>query len=203
MNEILAFFATIAEVILSLGYPGILIALLIEGIGIPFPGDAFLIFYGFSAASGKIQVAPAWIIAMVGYFAGTTCAFLIARRLGDKLLNNLEHFRFLNSVNVRAATNMMSRYRLLLLAPGRLLPGIRAIASYAAGISQVDFPHFLVYTCIGSGMWTSLWFTLGYWFGENMNEILHTAQTSLTYVSLGILALLIGLWFIRKRFGRV
>lgn len=193
----------IAQAILALGYPGILIALLIEGVGIPFPGDAFLVLYGFAAANGKMYFPLVWLIATIGYFAGTTCAFLLARQVGDRLLDKLYRFNFVNTDGVRNATSMMSRYSLFLLAPGRLLPGVRAIASYAAGVSQVDLSRFLAYTCIGSAMWTLLWLSLGYWFGENMNLIIRTAQTSLGYISLGMLACLLGYWLIRKKFRRV
>ncbi len=203
MKSILDLLGAIAQALLSLGYPGILIATIIEGIGIPFPGDAFLVFYGFAAAEEKMSFGAVWIISIAGYLIGTTIVYLLSRHLGDKLLLYLGKFSMMNQRNVRHATGMMNRYSLWILAPGRLLPGVRAIGSYAAGISHIDLSRFLIYTSIGAAMWSLLWISLGYWFGENMNFIIHTVQTSFVYITLGLLAIALGFWLIRRRLGRV
>jgi membrane protein DedA with SNARE-associated domain len=202
LTSLFALSATIAQALFSLGYPGVLIALMIEGAGIPFPGDAFLVFYGFAAAEGKMHFALVWMIAIIGYLIGTTSVFLLCRSLGDQLIEQLGKYNLMSPRNVRQATGMMNRYSLLVLAPGRLLPGIRAIGSYAAGISHIDFSRFLLYTSIGAAMWSLLWISVGFWFGENMSIVMHTVQTSFVYITLGILLIIAGFWFIRRRFYR-
>ena len=202
MQSVLSWFNSLGHIIVSLGYPGILIALIIEGLGLPFPGDAFLVFYGFYASQGKLNLIGVLVIGISGYLVGSTIAFILSQSWGHTLVTRLEGFGIINRASMTRTTNLIDKYGAILLIPGRFLPGIRSISSYAAGICRMDFYPFLIYTTISACMWCSLWVFLGYWFGENVKLVLHTVQSSLLYITLGVVIVGASVWFIRRKSDR-
>ncbi|QQE78610.1 DedA family protein [Alicyclobacillus sp. SO9] len=194
--EMLDWFGHLAESVLAIGYPGILIALVVEGLGLPFPGDAVMAFYGIAAAKGNFPFLGVLIVSIIGYMIGAIAAFYLSRQFGSRLLDRIAQMPLLNQRSMRRTTDLMDRYGPLLLIPGRFLPGVRSVSSYVAGALNMDLQPFLVYTGVGVSLWCAAWVAVGYWFGENLDTVLHFAQHSLAYLTgAGLLAVfVVWLW---------
>ena len=65
---------------------------------------------------------------------------------------------------------------------GRFVEGVRQAVGVIAGISEMTFPRFLMFTLIGSVLWVTTWATVGEVAGDHITTISHYA----TYVALGI-----------------
>lgn len=191
-------FHSISSSIVALGYVGIWIALLIEGLGLPFPGDAFLAFYGFSAAKGKMNLTGVIFISVLGYLFGTSLAYIASHNWGMNLTRKLNQWGILQNEHMERTVEFIEKYGAILLVPGRFLPGIRSLSSYAAGLCRMDFRWFLLYTGIGACLWCSLWILCGYWLGENLKYIMQSVQSTILYISGGIALLLIAYWSFRR-----
>jgi len=195
----LHWFGTIADELLSWGYLGVFAALVIEGLGLPFPGDAVMAFYGFAAAHGQAHAGGVIGFSIVGYMAGTVFAYRVSHQYGAGLFDRIGSRFLLDHRSMTRASRLIDQYGPWLLIPGRFLPGVRSVSSYVAGASHMEFQPFLVYTGIGASLWCATWVGLGYWFGENMDVVLHAVQSSLAYVTGAGLVLLLALWAYRRR----
>lgn len=192
----LEWFGSLAQTVIAIGYIGTFFALFVEGLGLPFPGDAVMAFYGFAVAEGRFNLWGVIAISVLGYVCGTSICYVISRKYGPKLLNR---FQFLSHGNMMRTTSMIDRFGPLLLIPGRFLPGVRTFSSYAAGMYRMEIRAFLTYTVIGVALWCSAWVMLGFWFGENMKVIMQSVQSWLGYFTLGTITLATIYWLIRKR----
>jgi membrane protein DedA with SNARE-associated domain len=192
-------FGWMADSVLSLGYVGVFLALVLEGLGLPFPGDVAMAFYGFAAARGDVHLGAVMGCSLVGYMTGSTIAYTVSRKFGGHWLDTMSHRMLLNQRSIMSTSGLIRRYGAWLLIPGRFLPGVRSVSSYVAGISRMDFQAFLLYTGIGAALWCAGWVALGFWCGEHLTAVLHGVQSSLAYVLAGVLVALVGfLWYRRK-----
>lgn len=188
-----------AEAIIALGYFGTYLALLIEGLGLPFPGDAVMALYGLAAANGKFHLGPLIFISIAGYLTGSLISYGVSRLFGSAYLEKWTSAHMMNFRSFERTTSMLNKYGPLLLVPGRFLPGVRSVSSYVAGAVRMEFPAFFLYTGIGVIAWCAGWILLGFWFGEHVTSILHTTQSYMLYLTGAAAVLMAGAWVWRRR----
>jgi len=172
--------------LLLLGYPGTYAAMVMEGLGLPFPGDVFLAFYGYAIALGTMRAPAVFSLSALGYFTGVTIVFLLTRRFESLLLNPLYRLHLLNETRLQHTGGLLDRYAWLVLIPGRFLPGIRSLSTYAAALSEMPYATFALYSIVGSMVWCGAWLAFGYWFGENMDEMMKHVQSGLSWITVAI-----------------
>lgn len=196
----LDWFGHLTQTIFAIGYPGVIIALIVEGLGLPFPGDAVMAFYGIAAARGSLNFWGVLVFSVIGYMIGATTAYALSWRYGGRVLDRILDLPLFNQRSLRRTTSMIDRYGPLLLVPGRFLPGVRSVSSYVAGLAHMELQPFLVYTGIGVALWCAAWVSIGYWFGEHLKPILHFASSSLAYFTgAALLSLFIVLWWRQRQ----
>ena len=74
---------------------------------------------------------------------------------------------------------------------GRVVPGVRSLISIPAGVSGMDLRVFLVYTTLGSVVWTSLLTFAGRLLGRNYEQVEHVIGPISTAVVVGIVLILV------------
>ncbi|WDL95456.1 DedA family protein [Alicyclobacillus sp. ALC3] len=196
----LQWFGTFTHHVFALGYPGIALALVIEGLGLPFPGDAVMVLYGYAAAQGHFTFVGTVACCVAGYLIGTGVAYWVSYHFGPELGRFVNHFPVFNKRTMMRTTRLIDRYGALLLIPGRFLPGIRSVSSYVAGFGRMDFRPFLIYTGISAILWCGGWVAAGYWFGENAQLMMHTLQTYFAYIA-GVVIFGLIVWWLARYSG--
>ncbi|MDQ0190065.1 DedA family protein [Alicyclobacillus cycloheptanicus] len=191
-------FGALARDIFALGYPGIALALIIEGLGLPFPGDAVMVLYGYAAAEGHFALPGVILCSIAGYLMGTSVAYWTSYYYGPELGRLVDRLPVFNKRSMMRTTRLIDKYGAFLLIPGRFVPGIRSVTSYVAGFSRMDLRLFLLYTGISACLWCSTWVAAGYWFGENATLMMHTLQSYFAYI-VGIGALVGLIWWLARR----
>jgi membrane protein DedA with SNARE-associated domain len=199
---LLQWFGTLADSVLTLGLVGVYLALLIEGLGLPFPGDAALAFYGFAAAEGRFHLGAVWLFGTLGYITGALIVYGLSLRYGAAWLDRFANVPLFNARSMMRTTRLIDRYGPLLLVPGRFLPGVRSVSSYVAGLTRMDFRMFLIYTGIGVTLWCFAWIGLGYWFGDHMKVVIQLIQSWLTYATGAVLLIGGSIWMYRRKYAR-
>ena len=59
----------------------------------------------------------------------------------------------------------------LLVVVGRFVEGVRQLMAVTAGISDMSFREFMLWTSLGAVLWTGVWLTLGYVAGGHVDAI--------------------------------
>lgn len=152
-------------------YEGIFLAALIETVIPPIPTLAIFPTAGFLASQQEISlfgVIPMIILGAAGATIGTSVIYLIALKLGRTvLLRYLKNFR-ISEKKLERVEIWFEKYGDKAVLIGRLVPVMREMISVPAGLLKMKIPKFILFTFIGSCIWSSITILAGYYFGEAM-----------------------------------
>ena len=152
-------------------YEGIFFAALIETIIPPIPTLAIFPTAGFLASQQGIPlfgVIPMIILGATGATIGTSVIYLIALKLGRTvLLRYLKNFR-ISEKKLERVEIWFEKYGDKAVLIGRMVPVMREMISVPAGLLKMKIPKFILFTFIGSCIWSSITILAGYYFGEAM-----------------------------------
>jgi membrane protein DedA with SNARE-associated domain len=159
-------FDWIVSLIDKAGYVGIALLMLLENIFPPIPSEVIMPLAGFSAAKGTLSFAGVVISGTIGSLAGAYFWFLIGRWIGPKRLKQFagRHGRWLtlHPDEVERARAFFARYQIAALFLGRLIPAIRSLISVPAGVNCIPISTFLLWSSLGTALWTLLLASAGY-----------------------------------------
>jgi membrane protein DedA with SNARE-associated domain len=173
---------SILDIIYRLGSPGIVIAMVLEGLGVPFPGDIVMAGYGFLAAKGHFPFMTVYLASILGCWVGSWVSFYLGKRYGISFLHKFGRIVLMTETHIRHSQELSRNHAMLILTLGRFLPGVRTVSSYVAGIGEMDWAAFLLLSLLGFGLWCFTWVGIGYWVGDHWQEIVHTINTYLLLV---------------------
>ena len=158
----------------TVGYPGIFLAMLIEGSGVPLPSEITMPLAGFlTTASQHFRFSLVWVIAIgtAGELAGGFIGYGIGRFGGRPLLERYGKWIMISPHDIDVGSARFDKYGGLVVLIGRLLPAVRSYISIVAGISEMDLRQFFVFSLIGSLVWCSVLAILGHQLGNNWTSI--------------------------------
>ena len=163
-------FAT--RVIGTLGAAGVFVMTTTTGI-IGVPGtEPTMLFAGFDVYQGKLSLAAIIIAGSIGDILGATIAYAIGYWGRELVLRHGAKVHVSRS-RLDRARRWFDRYGSPVVLVSRLLPGIRAVFPYAAGISEMPFGRFFAFTVVGSVAWIAGLAVLGREVGHNWQTWRH------------------------------
>lgn len=148
------------------GYAGVAFLMFIENVFPPIPSEIVMPLAGFLSARGAFWLPLAIAVGTFGSVAGATFWYWVGHRVGPVRLRAFaeKHGRWLtiSGGDVDAASLWFHRNGAWAVLVGRFLPGLRTLISVPAGIARMPLGRFLLYTTLGSLVWTTGLATLGY-----------------------------------------
>jgi len=133
----------------SLGVSGIFLVMMIENLGIPFPTEVgFLIAQGL-ITTGHLTYSSAVIIITAGHVVGSLIAYTIGRWGDQKTVHYFARNKRMADVKTRLIT-WYSKYGGLTVFGSRIFGYVRPWASLVAGFARVPLGPFLLWTSLGS-----------------------------------------------------
>jgi undecaprenyl-diphosphatase len=85
---------------------------------------------------------------------------------------------------------------------GYFIPGVRHLTGYVAGASELSFSNFALFAYTGAFCWAATFITLGYFLGEQWNDVLRgVRETKHLMIGLAV-AVVLGYFiigYIRRR----
>jgi membrane protein DedA with SNARE-associated domain len=170
-------FTKIATDLLSqLGYTGMTVGLVLDSFGIPIPSEVLLAVGGALASHGRFNVWIVFILGVVAQLVGGLIGYAIGRYGGHPFLERYGKYIFVSKKDLEKTHLAFEKYGAVLTMTGRCIPLIRGLIAYPAGIAEMRIDLFILYTTIGSAVWTALFVWLGFTLGDNLgavNEWLH------------------------------
>ncbi len=148
------FFQSAQIIIQNLGLFGVFLVMLVENIGIPFPTEVgFLVAQGL-ITSGYTSYSFAVVIITSGHVAGSIISYGIGRFGNRKTTSHFEHNPRLKETK-RKLTDWYRKYGSATIFFTRVFGYVRPWASLVAGFADVPFWPFLIWTTLGSLMFSS------------------------------------------------
>ena len=155
------------------------------------------LFAGFAAHAGALSLSSLIIICWIASFLGDAVRFWIGRRYGNALLRRFSRLER----PVRVVTRLVDNHYLWMILAHRYPHGIRGVAGFAYGMSNITWATFLPINLVASGIWAVAIVSLGYGFGEFSEKALNDASSGL---GVAMLIVFIGLsWYLSRRLERL
>lgn len=162
----------VLKLVSMLGYPGLFLGLIVEFLGIPFPGEIVLAFSGFMVWKGHLEFYPALLAAVAGSTTGSVISYALGRKFGRPFIEKYGRYAFLNDKKIDKVERWFNRHCFILLLFGRFISGVRPLSSYMAGISCMKFRVFFPLSFIGTLIWCTTFVLIGKSVGRNWTEFL-------------------------------
>jgi len=167
-----SFLIWISEFLTGHLYEGVFVAAFVETIIPPIPTLAVFPTAGFLASQEGMSlfaVIPLIILGALGATIGTTAIYLIALKLGRRILLRYLRFLKISEKKLERVETWFEKYGDKAVFLGRMIPVMREMISVPAGLLGMKFPKFILYTFTGSLVWSAATILAGYYFGESLD----------------------------------
>ncbi len=144
---------------------------MLENVGVPVPGETVLLFAGFLAYQGKMQIFSAILTALAGATIGACLGFGIGRYGGATLVNRA--LRTFPRINRRYddAQELVLKHGQWAVFAARFVTGLRVFAGLLAGVLRMPFGSFLFFSFAGAACWALAIGSVGFVFGSSWNTL--------------------------------
>jgi membrane protein DedA with SNARE-associated domain len=185
------------DAILAVGYPGIFLAMLVEGIVTPIPSEIIMPFAGHLAAQGQFNIVLVILVGSLGAVIGSTGAYYLGYSLGRPFIRKYGRFFRLREEHIIKAEDWFEKYGDAAILIGHSLPGTRSFISFPAGIGKMRLRNFMIFTFAGAMIWNTFLALLGYFLGAAVFKLAELEFFDMA-VLLALLLVLI-IYFLWKR----
>ena len=197
VETILGFLSVfIIGVINSMGYAGVTLLMAIESACIPLPSEVILPFSGYLISTGVFNL---WLVALmgaVGCVLGSIIAYYAGAWGGRAWIVKYGKYILISHHDLDIADRWFSRWGNITVFVARLLPVIRTFIAFPAGVSKMKMSTFVVYTFVGSYIWSLVLAWIGMKMGQHWDSLkvyFHRFDAVI-----GILIIACAVWYIRR-----
>jgi membrane protein DedA with SNARE-associated domain len=199
-----SFFQWLAESVLALGYPGIVLLMAIESSVLPLPSELVMPPAGYLASRGHMSAGWAIAAGTLGSVLGALLNYLLAVFVGEPVLRRYGKFVLVSERSLDRTEAFFRRHGEISTFIGRLLPVIRHLISIPAGMSRMALGRFVAFTALGAGLWCAILTYLGWLIGRHGGDVAraigpYVHRTLLYYVLPGAIVIVtVYVWWRRR-----
>lgn len=181
------------NLISSLSYFGVILAMAIESACIPLPSEIIMPFSGYLVSTGTFNFHLGSWAGALGNLLGSLLAYYVGYYGGRPFILRFGKYILIRKEELARADRFFERWGSWAVFICRMLPIVRTFISLPAGISRMRIVPFILLTFFGSLPWCYLLTYIGKVMGENWGDIRGYFHR-FDLVIAGILLLLFGWW---------
>jgi membrane protein DedA with SNARE-associated domain len=204
------FFHWLADTILALGYPGIVVLMAIESSVLPLPSELVMPPAGYLAAKGQMNPVVAVLAGTFGSVLGALVNYALALYVGEPLLRKYGKYVLITARSLDKTEAFFRRHGEISTLIGRLLPVVRHLISIPAGVCRMRLAKFIGFTALGAGVWCAILTYLGWLIGKHGQQVeavigTYVHHTLLTYILPAVIVLVAAylVWQRRRTTGEL
>jgi membrane protein DedA with SNARE-associated domain len=176
----------------------VLVLMIINSCGVPFPSEVIMPVAGVLAATGHFNIVAVIVAGIAGNWIGALIAYSLARRFGRPLLLGPGRRIGISPSHLDLADRWFARYGLPTVFFGRMLPVICTYISFPAGLAKVQPVWFATLSLLGSTVWVTFLGVLGYEVGANYTKVSGPiSKIAIAFAVLIVIAVVV--WYVRGR----
>jgi membrane protein DedA with SNARE-associated domain len=168
----------------QVGYYGIFVGMILDGLGFPIPGTLIMPFSGYVVWLGKLHFIAVILTGTLGCFIGSLLQYFGGLYGGRAFVNKYGRHFFIQKKDIERAQAFMEQHGEVAVLISRLVPVMRSYTSFPAGIAKMDVKKFSLYTFTGSFLWCFALTYVGLLLGQNWGNI----EKPLVYINLAVLS---------------
>ncbi|WP_160036982.1 DedA family protein [Paenibacillus sp. An7] len=186
------------------GYIGIALIIALENVFPPIPSEIVLPFGGFMTTYTSLTVFWVIVAATIGSVVGAVILYGVGLLLDverlEKIVDRWGHILRIKKEDIHKADAWFDKYGYWTVLFCRMIPLVRSLISIPAGMSNMKFGLFLVYTTIGTLIWNTILVLVGATLGSNWHEITDFigVYSNFAYAIIAIAGIAFLIWFFRR-----
>jgi membrane protein DedA with SNARE-associated domain len=180
------------------GYLVVFLGVMLEGVGIPLPGETVLIAAGALAHRGFLTLWETMALGGLGAVMGGQVGYGVGRFGGRPFVLRWGRYVFITPERLGRTERFFERHggRAIFLA--RFVTGLRVFGALVAGMSRMSWGKFTLYSVLGGVVWAAAAVSLGYFLWASISLVEHWAgRVSLFLVAALALALVLRWAYLR------
>jgi membrane protein DedA with SNARE-associated domain len=190
---------TLAQLLFRFTYPAIVVLLSAAGLGVPISEDLVLLLGGAIATQGVTGYWPTLVAGYTGVILGDILIYNWGQRLGPRAYDHKLVRRVLSREREQRLCAHFARHGFWTVVVGRHTPGLRAPIFFLSGASGVRFWKFLVADLLSAAVTVPIVVTLGYYFGEHLDEIRRLIHRVQWGIGAAAILVVVALWVRHRR----
>jgi membrane protein DedA with SNARE-associated domain len=165
----------IIHLIQSSGYLGVFFLMTLQSALIPIPSEVTMPFTGFLVGQGQMNFILAVLSGAIGNVVGGSIAYAIGYFLEENVILSLikkyGKFLLVSEREYNHSTHWLQKYGSAIVFFGRMVPGVASFISLPAGIAEIKYWKFALFTFLGSLIWSSVLTSIGVYLGSRWNTL--------------------------------
>ncbi|MFA6560312.1 MAG: DedA family protein [Verrucomicrobiia bacterium] len=150
------------------GYPLVALLMAVESSIAPLPSEVVIPPAAHIAyTTGKFSMIGLVIAGAIGSWIGATAMYWASRWLGRPLVLRYGKYIFISPEKVHGAERWAAHYGSMGIFVSRLLPVVRHLIGIPAGIVEMNYTKFSIYTLLGSAIWSAVLCYIGVVAGQD------------------------------------
>ncbi len=189
------------------GYVGIALIIALENVFPPIPSEIVLPFGGFMTTNSSLTIIGVIIAATIGSVLGAVILYGVGRLLDverlEKIVERWGHILRVKKEDIYRADAWFDKYGYWTVLFCRMIPLVRSLISIPAGMSNMKFGLFLLFTTIGTVIWNSILVIIGATLGDNWQRITEFMDiySSVAYVVIAVGGIGFIVWYVKRQRG--
>jgi membrane-associated protein len=179
----------------------ITLATLLSCFALPMPSSLMMMAGGAFSASGDLVLWQVCVAAFCGAVAGDQIGYLMARHWGgDRLWARLRGRKASARLLEQAESLLHKRGGWAVYLTRWLFSPLGPYVNLIAGATRMSWPRFALADLLGEVTWVTIYVTLGYAFGSQIEELSDTLGNVIGALTAGMITFLLGraLWAQRR-----
>lgn len=177
--------SNVVDLISQYGYGAVALAVGIESVGFPFPGETVLLAAAiYAGTTHRLNIAGVIVAAAAGAIIGDSVGFWIGREFGYPLLLRYGCYVRLTEPRIKLGQYLFLRHGGKAVFLGRFVAVLRALAAFLAGANRMTWSRFLIFNAAGGIAWATAYGAGAYFLGEQANRVLGPLGIGLLVVTL-------------------
>jgi membrane protein DedA with SNARE-associated domain len=187
------------------GYLGVFLMIALENVFPPIPSEIILPFGGFMTTYTSMTVPGVVIASTAGSVVGAVILYGIGLLLDverlEKIIDRFGHILRVTKEDVHKADAWFDKYGIWTVLFCRMVPLIRSLISIPAGMSNMKFGLFLIFTTVGTLIWNIILVSVGAALGDNWDRITEfmDVYSNIAYAIIGIGIIIFLVYFFNKK----
>jgi membrane protein DedA with SNARE-associated domain len=162
---------TLAPLLDHYGYLAVAGLIMLEGFGLPVPGETVLVAAAVYAGAGRLNIIAVALIAVAAAVIGDNIAYAIGRFGGRRLVERFGRYLLITPQRLHTAERFFSRHGGKVVTIARFVEGLRQANGIIAGTTGMRWRRFLAFNVLGAVLWVGIWVSLGDLAGAHIGAI--------------------------------
>jgi membrane protein DedA with SNARE-associated domain len=194
--------AWIIGIMERLGYIGIALLMFLDNVFPPIPSEIIMPSAGYSASQGNLTLFGVIIAGSIGSLLAAAVLYWVGYQFSHaaifRFVDKYGKYFFIKTDDVKKSLTWFEQYGHRIVFFGRMIPAVRSLISIPAGMSRMPFWKFMLFSGLGTIIWTTFLACVGFYFGENQ-AFMHQIFSQVGYGIIAIVLIILAIIFYRRQ----